>query len=128
MFSIITLIDYFVSAQWKSRIDVVFHFIFWGFESVHEIQFSNLKRERKIFEWMIKNAPEQGPHLNGFFPLTIWSLKLVFFSQLQLHNSHSDGLLPSCFNHTLKKQHTPYNIPLLKNSYFLSNLHETWSK
>ena len=27
-----------------------------------------------------------------------------------------------------KKWHTPYNIPLLKNPYFLSDLHETWSK
>ena len=27
-----------------------------------------------------------------------------------------------------KKRHTPYNIPLLKNPYLLSDLHETWSK
>ena len=31
-----------------------------------------------------------------------------------------------CFIETdAKKRHTPYNIPLLKNPYFLSDLHET---
>ena len=78
----------------------------------------------------IKIRHFQAQHNHSVYMLALFNVcELLFLGQaISFGIYHEAYFSYDKIETDAKKRHTPYNIPLLKNPYFLSDLHETWSK